>query len=257
MREGRYLAYVDVATGGVIAVRQLNTYATGTVLYHVRRSLSARTRPHRRAAAPRARVTVNGAAADDEHDRRRDVVADGDGNRRQTSIDGDLVTVVNKADGNALATATLALAPGGALVWDASGNGRGRRAGQHVHRRPTSPRNTCARTSTPTMPTIDDQMIANVNIATGLQRVLRRQGDQLLPGERRCARTPALLQDVVFHEYGHRVHTAEIIEGVGDFDGAMSEGAADFLAASITGDHGMGRGFFYTDDAAARARSRR
>ena len=35
----------------------------------------------------------------------------------------------------------------------------------------------------------------------------------------------------------------------GTFDGAMSEGIADFLAASITGDHGMGRGFFYNESA--------
>src|SRR5205807_40159 len=49
------------------------------------------------------------------------------------------------------------------------------------------------------------------------------------------------------HEFGHDLHQSEIIMGVGSFDGAMSEGAADFLAASVTGDHGMGRGFFYND----------
>src|SRR5262249_23561317 len=57
-----------------------------------------------------------------------------------------------------------------------------------------------------------------------------------------------LIQDVVFHEFGHAVHTHEIITGVGAFDGAMSEGAADFLAVQITGDPQMGRGFFYTDE---------
>src|SRR6185295_9560938 len=62
----------------------------------------------------------------------------------------------------------------------------------------------------------------------------------------RCQNT-GLIQDVVYHEYGHAVHTAEIIAGVGGFDGAMSEGAADFFAAQITGDPGMGRGFFYSD----------
>ena len=43
------------------------------------------------------------------------------------------------------------------------------------------------------------------------------------------------------------MHSAEIIQGVGAFDGAMSEGAADTLAVNITGDSGMGRGFFYND----------
>ena len=37
------------------------------------------------------------------------------------------------------------------------------------------------------------------------------------------------------------------VPGVGLMDGAMGEGAADVLAALITGDHGMGRGFFKTD----------
>ncbi|MBT8494989.1 MAG: DUF4215 domain-containing protein, partial [Deltaproteobacteria bacterium] len=56
------------------------------------------------------------------------------------------------------------------------------------------------------------------------------------------------LPDVVYHEFGHALHAASIVEGVGSFDGALSEGISDYLAASITGDSGMGRGFFYGND---------
>ena len=56
------------------------------------------------------------------------------------------------------------------------------------------------------------------------------------------------IADVVYHEFGHSVHRTSVIPGVGNFDPSASEGFADTLAVSITGDPGMGRGFFYTSD---------
>ncbi|MDX2094030.1 MAG: hypothetical protein SFX73_39735 [Kofleriaceae bacterium] len=61
-----------------------------------------------------------------------------------------------------------------------------------------------------------------------------------------CQNT-ARLSDVVYHEFGHSLHANSIIEGVGQFDGALSEGMSDMFAAFITKDHGMGRGFFLSD----------
>ncbi len=55
------------------------------------------------------------------------------------------------------------------------------------------------------------------------------------------------LADVIYHEFGHAVHMNSIIPGVGEFDGSLSEGVSDYLAATITGDPGMGRGFFLFD----------
>jgi MYXO-CTERM domain-containing protein len=69
-------------------------------------------------------------------------------------------------------------------------------------------------------------------------------GDPLDPPvEIECANT-GRLADVIYHEFGHAIHTNAIIPGVGEFDGALSEGVSDYLAATITGDPGMGRGFF-------------
>ena len=56
------------------------------------------------------------------------------------------------------------------------------------------------------------------------------------------------LADVVFHEYGHGFHAYSIIPGVGSFDGAMSEGLSDYMAATITGDPATARGFFKDSD---------
>ncbi|MEC9466091.1 MAG: hypothetical protein VX834_09920, partial [Myxococcota bacterium] len=65
-------------------------------------------------------------------------------------------------------------------------------------------------------------------------------------GSRDCHNT-ARLTDVVTHEFGHSFHAHSIIWGVGDFDTALSEGAADYMAATISDDPDMGRGFFRTN----------
>jgi MYXO-CTERM domain-containing protein len=58
----------------------------------------------------------------------------------------------------------------------------------------------------------------------------------------------ALVADVVYHEYGHVAHTQGIIPGVGLFNGAHSEGASDYLSATIVDDPDVGRGFFLGSD---------
>ncbi|HLT40035.1 MAG TPA: hypothetical protein VK034_27330, partial [Enhygromyxa sp.] len=66
-----------------------------------------------------------------------------------------------------------------------------------------------------------------------------------------CENT-GLIADVIYHEYGHVAHIMGIIPGVGLFDGAHSEGASDYLAATIVGDSAMGRGFFLDSTAPIR-----
>ncbi len=55
------------------------------------------------------------------------------------------------------------------------------------------------------------------------------------------------IADVVYHEFGHSVHTQALIPGVGLFEGALSEGISDYLAATIVDDASMGVGFFFDD----------
>ncbi len=62
----------------------------------------------------------------------------------------------------------------------------------------------------------------------------------------------ARVHDVVAHEYGHGFHAYSIIEGVGAFDGALSEGLGDYMAATISGDPATARGFFRGSDAPLR-----
>ncbi len=241
--DGRYLAYVDVVTGAVIATKQLNLYANGTVKYRVVDRYPARTRIDR--VAQRAFVNVNGAP---QTTTKAGAVSWGaePNVEVETSVAGDLVSVVNKATGNAAATARFPLTAGGAAAWDASGVVE-EDAQVNAYVATMIAKEYVRDFIDPAMPTLDDQMAVNVNIAQSCNAFFDGQSINFFQANDQCQNT-ALLEDVVYHEYGHRLHTAELIPGVGDFDGAMSEGASDFLAASITGDPGMGRGFFYVDE---------
>jgi hypothetical protein len=244
--DGRYLGYIDVVDGRVIAVRQLNTYATATVLYHTVDRYPSTGRPRVPRPAQRAHLTINGATATTDMGGIVSWSSDAP-TAVQTSVTGDYVTVVNKASGNTAAIASLAIAPGDQLVWDASANDLDD-AQVNTFVATNIAKDYVRRFIDPAMPTLDDQMVANVNIAQSCNAFFDGKTINFFQKSANCQNT-GLLQDVVYHEYGHRLHTASIIPGVGDFDGAMSEGASDFLAAAITGDPGMGRGFFYHDGA--------
>lgn len=61
----------------------------------------------------------------------------------------------------------------------------------------------------------------------------------------------AMISDIIYHEYGHAVHLSSVIPYVGEFDEAVSEGFADSLATSITGDSVIGR-YFLTNGSGIR-----
>lgn len=241
---GRYLAYGDPATGEVLAVQQMNLYSTepGTVLYHAVDRYPALPRIDR--PAPLAHVALDGVMQTTSTAGQL-LWDDAAPHTVVTSVVGDLVTIVNKASSGTLAATQLAVAAGGLqVVWDASQAIEDDAQVQtylNVNRAKEF-----ARSLDPAMPTLDDQITANVNIAQDCNAFYDGKSVNFFHASTRCQNT-GLIQDVVYHEYGHAVHSAELIPGVGAFDGAMSEGASDFFAAQITGDPGMGRGFFYTD----------
>jgi hypothetical protein len=239
---GRYLAYSDPATGETLAVRQMNLFTAGTLKYRGVDRYPAKPRIDR--PAPRAQVVLNGVA--------QTTTAAGEltwtGSAAQTvttSVIGDLVVIVNKAMDSVLATTQLPVPADGEAVWDTSTvevDDAQVQAFLNVNHAKDF-----ARILDPAMATLDDPITANVNINQDCNAFFDGMAVNFFHASADCQNT-ALIEDVVFHEYGHAVHSAEIIMGVGSFDGAMSEGAADFFAAQITGDHGMGRGFFYTDE---------
>jgi hypothetical protein len=237
--DGRYLAYVDPATGAVLAVRQQNFYAAGTLLYRGVDRYPSRGRVNR--IARRAYVKVGAAAQTTSSNGVVTWSPDG-AQTVTTGVAGDLVTIVNKASSGALSSAQLTLASGGQIVWDASAAPED--DSQVVTFLAVNTVKEYVRNNIDAaMPKLDEPITANVNIAQNCNAFFDGKAINFFRASTMCQNT-GLIDDVVFHEFGHALHVAEVIEGVGAFDGAMSEGAADFLAASITNDPGMGRGFF-------------
>jgi hypothetical protein len=240
--EGRYLAYVDPTSGAVLAVRQQNFYATGTVLYRGVDRYPARGRVNR--VARRAHVQVGGMPQTTSSNGIVSWSPDA-AQTLTTGVQGDLVTIVDKSGGPAPAL-QLSLAPGGQVLWDASGKVEDD-AQVVTFLAANTVKDYVRNNIDPAMPKLDEPIAVNVNIAQNCNAFFDGKSLNFFHASMTCQNT-GLLDDVIFHEFGHALHVAEIIEGVGSFDGAMSEGAADFLAASITNDPGMGRGFFYNDE---------
>jgi hypothetical protein len=169
------------------------------------------------------------------------------------SVSGDLVNVVNKGPGGASPSASLPLLPGGTTVWDASATVEDDSQVQ-VYLNVNLAKEFERTNLDPAMPTLDDQFTANANIndtCNAFYQAAGKNSPQTLNffhATAQCQNT-GLLQDVVFHEFGHAVHANEVIDGVGAIDPGMGEGVADFFAGSMTEDHLMGPGFFYTSEA--------
>ncbi len=256
---GKYLAYTDPATGAVIAAVQQNLYATGTVLYHGVDRYPDHGYVDR--PAPRAFVQVNNVQQTTTQTGGISWSPDATV-AVATSVNGDLVSVVNKAMNGMPAAMAFVVAPGGQIVWDATAAVVVQADGTMDHEDDAQVQayldNNIVKEYVranidPGMMTLDDQMVINTNLDQACNaffdgKALNFFHATSMGGNGFGCENTGRIQDVGFHEYGHRVHTAEIIPGVGAFDGAMSEGVADFLAVSVTGDHGMGRGFFFNKD---------
>ncbi|MEP6864665.1 MAG: hypothetical protein ABJE66_28850 [Deltaproteobacteria bacterium] len=241
--DGRYLAFIDPGSAGVIAVQQLNDYAAGVVQY-----LGTDRYPARgRVAYPASRAHEMVAGVAETTDQGGGVTWDDSlgSSVTVTTTDGDLVTIVDGI--NPLSAGTFTLDPGGTLVWDASAVVEND-AQVNAYLNASQAKAFVRANVDPAMATLEDQLKVNVNLAQDCNAFFDGTALNFFHRTAMCENT-ALIQDVVYHEYGHRVHSAEVIQGVGAVDGAMGEGVADTLAVNITGDSGMGRGFFFTDTA--------
>lgn len=94
---------------------------------------------------------------------------------------------------------------------------------------------------------LDQQLQATVNIDATCNAFSDGDAIHFFRAGGGCGNT-ARIADVVYHEFGHSFHKHVIIPGAGAFDGALSEGISDYIAATITGDAAMGRGFFNDDE---------
>ncbi len=241
---GRWDVYVDTATGQPVARRQTLMFATGTVKFNVPERYPAVNRYD--APAPHASHLINGLTNQSDA---YGVVTWG-GTEDATLVartHGSLVGITNAAGASAELSTTLPA--DGEVVWDARDDEyTDAQLISFVHANQVKD---YVRTFAPDLAYLDQKLQVTVNADSPWDPQscnAYSEGDAItfFHAYEGCENT-GRISDVLFHEYGHSVHQQSIIEGVGQWEPGLSEGAADYLAATINNDSGMGRGFFLTD----------
>ncbi|HEY5949094.1 MAG TPA: hypothetical protein VIV40_26560, partial [Kofleriaceae bacterium] len=192
--------------------------------------------------APNANHTIGGAAAASALD---GTVTWASGSVMVSpGLVGQYVKITNKQ--GALVTDSLSLSDGGTVTWSRAGVEfedaqltsfiAASTAKQYVRTR-----------LNPSLAWLNSQIPVTVNETQTCNAYSTGNDIHFFRKNTQCENT-GRLTDVVYHEFGHSVHSQSIIPGAGAFDGSLSEGLADTLAAAITHDHGMGRGFFMNNE---------
>jgi cysteine-rich repeat protein len=236
---GKWEVFVDADTGVPVARRQTLMFATGTVLFDtpVRRPTDVRMDY----PATRGDFTVDGESLASSEAGVLDWAGAATANVTLRAR-GDWVRVDN--DSGAAITADFTLDPDGTLTWSEPDDELlDSQLSCFIH---TNIVKAYAKGITPNMTWLDEQIRCTVNIANNCNAFSDGTNINFFTRGGGCENT-GRLADVVYLEFGHSYHAHSIIEGVGDFDGALSEGISDYLAATITNDSGMGRGFFMSN----------
>ncbi len=103
-----------------------------------------------------------------------------------------------------------------------------------------------ARELHPTLQWLDRRLDITVNLPGSCNAL--SDGDALHFFGAGACENAARITDVVLHEFGHSFHTQSFLAG-GGFSSSLGEGLADFFAAHLTGDSGIGRGLNFNDEA--------
>lgn len=232
---GRFAVYVDARTGDPVAREQLLHFASGTIAFQV---------PQRGPQGPRVdapatllSVFVNGAGASTDT---AGVVGFVDGNTASVvaGVVGAQAAIINEA--GPLANKDLSLPPGGVALWADPSELVDAQLSAYIHAGVVKQR---VRSIAPDFTYLDQQLQITVNIADICNAFSDGDSLNFFQSGAGCENT-ARIADVVYHEFGHSVHLQGLIAGVGQFEGALSEGIADYLSSTITGDASLAPGFF-------------
>jgi MYXO-CTERM domain-containing protein len=146
------------------------------------------------------------------------------------------------------ATTTMQLTSGGAATWTQATSETGdAQLSAFIHA--GIAKNFAKTRLNPSLPWLAQTLSVSVNESGSCNAFSTGDDIHFLRRSSNCENT-ARLADVVYHEFGHSLHANSIIEGVGSWDGALSEGLGDILSMLLTHDSGMGRGFFNSNPAA-------
>ncbi len=238
----RWDVYVDAASGQPVARTQKLHFADGTIRYKVPSRYPMSTRMDYPAAFASQRIGGQTVVADAEGR----VTWTGTAAATVTAAASGSFAAVGTASGTA-ATSSLTLQPAGDVVWDQSTvETSDAQLTAYIHA--TLVNRYAKSTLNPNLAWLDRPISVRVNESGNCNAYSTGDDIHFYRSSSQCENT-GRLADVVYHEFGHSLHRQSIIQGAGSFDGAMSEGVSDYLAATMTNDHGMGRGFFRSNAA--------
>lgn len=233
---GRWSVWIDAEDGKPLARRQELLFAQAGVVYRVpvRSPVDARGDY----GAPFVDITVDGI----------ELLTDGLGvfdyatspGSTISSPSGPFVTVVDET--GPTASIAFVAVPGSGTVWDGGFDEfLDAQLSSYIH---TSLVKSYVRGIAPDLAWLDNQIRVTVNINDSCNAFSDGDSINFFQSSGSCENT-GRIADVVYHEFGHSVHAQSLIEGVGFFDVALSEGSSDYLSMTITGDPGLARGFFF------------
>ena len=234
---GAWEVWLDAGSATPIARHTLSSFATGTINFNVPDRGPQGTRGPKPAAFEH--LTINGAAATTAID---GTVTWNTATPGTVSpgLSGTYETITNVA--GALATTSLSLAAGGSVTWDLHTDEKGdaqldsfvfENTVKHFVLTKLNPGLTWAM----------GNISVNVNENQTCNAYSTGDDIHFFIADTQCENT-GRISDVVYHETGHSVHNNSVIPGAGQFEASLSEGLADTMSVSITGDPGLGRGFF-------------
>ena len=236
---GSWDVYVG-SDGTPLARRNRLLFATGTLVYDA----GVRYASGPRASSPAANVqlSVDGSAA----------IAGSDGSfswpgpSAATVLPGLVsasTNIINRA--GPLATAALTAQPGQPVAWSLAGDELGdAQLSTFIYAHAIIERDRLVNPSAASWLAqrldfyVNENDVCNAYSTGDDVHFFRKNGQ--------CENT-GRIADVVYHEFGHSLHNHSIIAGMGAFDPSLSEGLADYNAANLTEDSGIGRGFDFTN----------
>ncbi len=232
----RWNVWVDVATGTPIARRSTVSRGTGKVAYEV----PVRGAQGSRVAFPAQFATVNAGGSSVTSDVTGDLTFAGNGPVDvDVGLSGPLVQIID-ADGLQF-TDTRSLADGGTAVFASADPLGDAQLTTFIH---VNLVKQFAKRVDPNLAFLDTTQQAFVNENDVCNAFADFDNTiHFFKAGQGCENT-GRLADVIYHEFGHLWHGNTVIPGVGEFDGAVSEGMSDVTSIMLTNDARLGLGFF-------------
>ncbi|HEV7554825.1 MAG TPA: hypothetical protein VGO00_05170, partial [Kofleriaceae bacterium] len=239
---GKWTVWVGADDGVAFARANRILHTTGTVLFNTPDQSPSGTRSDK--PAPFDTHTVNGVATTSD----ANGVVTWNTAGSATVNPGLKGTFVNVLTSGTKATASLTLPAAGSVTWNLSNvEASDAQISSYVFANKAKSFAKATYNPTQALAFINGLLEVDVNVNDGGECNAFWDGAKLnfYPATAGSCENTGRMADVVYHEFGHGLHQNSVIAGIGQFDGGLSEGLADGNAMNITGDPGLGRGFFF------------